>query len=305
MTISDIRNVNYKTDKFRALLTPTYPSLFARLFLGRENAINVVGNDYESVGVRYNVIDDGSATPTIRAEETNTVNHYKFVGGKEKFNPVLRDGIISVKSGTSDMTALSNAALRLETINFDSDMLLGADGNKGILVSSVGDALRLTVDGAVLALPAKTASFEARANAVQALGAAFRKVIDSSSMAASGYVLIYGSSLKEYLSAKNTATDNATLLGYFRDGLDLPMAMIKIQDRLIEGSTLTNGISFLDANGFDADVCGESKLPYITVGAPEKRDSFEYDVVRVSRGSVQIKPTVEGGIITAVVTIAS
>lgn len=303
MPISDTRNANAQAYRFRELLTPSYVSLFARLFQGKEGAITTHGDNYTSVKINYNVIDEGSATPTIRAEETNTLNHYKFVNGRENFFPVVRDGIISTKVGTANVTALANAALRLETINFDRAMLLGADGNKGLLIAQTNDLLRVTLTGDALELPNATATFETRANAVQALGTAFRAKIDETSMAQSGVVLIYGADLKAYLSATNTTTDNLSLLDYFRKGLDMQTAIVKVQDRLIAGSALTNGITFVDLDSLTADVGGESKFPTATKTQNEVRDSFEYDVVRISRGSVQVTPGVEGGIINAAVTI--
>lgn len=303
MAIHDLRNVNYSTDKFRALLPVTHTSVLAKLFIGREGAITKYTNDLENVKINYNIIDDSSANATIVAEETNTYNHYKYVPNKENFMPVLRAGVISGKAGKADMTALSGEALRIEGINFDKALLAGADGNKALL-GFTADTLRKTVSPD--ALPEFTGSnYAACAEAARALGQLFREKIDATSMAESGFVVLYGDELKQWMAIRNTNTDSLTLMDEFRAGLDMPLAFIKVANRLLEGTALaaTNGITFLGANQFEGDVAGESTFPTATVCPQEQRDSYAYDVVRIERGSAQVRPIVEGGMIGATITI--
>lgn len=308
MPISDLRNVNYNTEEFRALVGVPYMPIFSRLMT--PDQIQLISGDKDTTTLKYNLLDDSSATPTVRAEETNTINHYKFVGGSDKFYSVIRDGIISAKSGTIDATAHARFALRQELKNFDASFLVGADGNKGVLGLTTSDPLRLVLSGAFLLLPfydAETPNFTECAKAAFDLGAAFRESIDQSSMASQGVVMIYGSDLKAWLSRRNTATDNRSLYDYFRDGINMPLAQFLIQDQLLAGSTIAsaNGISFIDNSNLEANVAGEFATPDLFVGQPEIKDTLSYDVIRITRGSVQARPTVEGGIVSATITIAA
>jgi hypothetical protein len=162
--------------------------------------------------------------------------------------------------------------------------------------------------GSELTLPfynSTTPNFAECAAAAFNLGAAFREAIDQSSMASQGICMIWGSDLKAWMSRRNTLTDGRTLADYFRDGINMPLAQFLIQDQLLVGTSIAsaNGISFIDNGNLEAEVAGESETPDVFVGAVETRDSIAYDVVRVSRGSVQARPTVEGGIVSATITI--
>lgn len=304
MAIHDLRNVNYSTDKFQALLPVTHNPLLARLFIGRESAITLHSDDYEKITTKYDVIDEGSATPTVRAEETNTYNHYKFVKDKEIFKPRVRVGVINGVAGKADMTGLSGQALRMEMVNFDKALLAGEDGNTALLGFSA-DTLRATVSPSTLT-PYNGSNFGALAEEARAMGELFRAKVDATSMAESGYAVIYGATLKAWLGVRNSNTDNLTLLDEFRAGLDMPLATIKVADRLLTGTALAsaNGITFAGANQFQADVAGDTRMPTVAVRPQENRDGFAYDVVHVMRGSVAVRPTVEGGLIGATVSFS-
>lgn len=301
----DVRDTPMTVEEYREKLVPSYQTITLALMGGHQEQIRTHDFNTEKVITKSDVLDARTVIPTVFNTEMTEVNHAKFYPVGESFAAVgMYLGLNINATQKKNRLSSHNAILRELSIAWDRSALVGEFGNKGLLKAYPDDPMRVTMQEATL--PAKTATFDKRADAALQLGLDLKDAVNETTGSDNLSVVVYGKDLQGYLAKTNSATDVASLYDYLRKGFGAGkyVNIIEVPTLVLKGSELENenGLAVVANGTLGLDT---TEWPDLDKVGNKEGPSGDFDWSRFKIGSVQFKTDIVGGIINQKIKFAS